>query len=63
MGFETEIWTSRLEFGLEGWNLSFKAMIWSSRLRLDSNLEVVIWVGGGYIKGSRKEEGKNLYNM
>ena len=47
MGLETGIWASRLEFGLQDWNLGLETGIWASRLGFK---------GGGTEKKEEKEE-------
>ena len=49
MGLETGIWASRLEFGLQDWNLGFKTGIWASGLGFE---------GGGTEKEKKKKKEK-----
>ena len=39
MGLETGVWASRLEFGLQDWNLGLKTGIWASRLGFKGGTE------------------------
>ena len=49
MGLETGIWASRLEFGLQDWNLGVETGIWASGLGFE---------GGTEKKKKEKEEEK-----
>ena len=49
MGLKTGIWASRLEFGLQDWNLGVETGIWASGLGFE---------GGGTEKKEKKEKEK-----